>query len=74
MLWWTNKCHWLGMGRQLRAGSTHFLWAVARVQGIVIDPPSGNTSISFFCPAAGPGGRAGTQFGGESPPNFNSIE
>lgn len=40
----------------------------------VIDPPSGNTSISFFCPAAGPGGRAGNQFGGESPPNFNSIE
>lgn len=34
----------------------------------VIDPPSGNTSISFFCPAAGPGGRAGLGINlGESP-------
>jgi hypothetical protein len=59
VLWWTNKCHWLGIGRQLRAGSTHFLWAVA-VLGKLRYPP--RQSIG-----------GGNQFGGESPPKLNSI-
>jgi len=50
VLWWTNKCHWLGIGRQLRAGLTHFLCAVAA-----------GTRESFFSPG---GGRAGRGPGG----------
>ena len=66
MLWWTNKCHWLGIGRQLRAGSTHFLWAVAA-----------GTRESFFSPVRGGAGRGraaggGNQFG-RVPAKFNSI-